>query len=339
MKSIELNQGIKQVGFVVILLFIFCIIIAELNYFINSILGAFTLYMLLRKPLHRLEAKGWKTTLATFFLLIITILIVFVIGGLLVGTIYGKLKDFHPQLILDIIHQIRETVLEKTGYNILSKDVTDKAILTVSQMLPNIFSVTGSIITNAMMMVFVLFFMLQQSRKMEESIESNLPLSRNSIALLRYETRNMVVSNAIGIPIIMMGHALVSAFGYWIFEGGDPFVWGILTGLCGLIPVVGTAVIWLPLSINLFITGDIWQGIFLLAYGSVVISGVDNVIRMFFMKKYADVHPLITIFGIILGMNLFGFWGIIFGPLIISGFLVLLKIYKTEYLGNYSDNT
>jgi predicted PurR-regulated permease PerM len=56
--------------------------------------------------------------------------------------------------------------------------------------------------------------------------------------------------------------------------------------------------------------------------------------RMFFMKKYADVHPLITIFGIVLGMNLFGFWGIIFGPLVISGFLVLLKIYKNEFLEN-----
>ncbi len=334
MKGIELNQGIKQVGFVIVLLFIFCIIVLELNYFISSMLGAFTLYMLLRTPLRKLEAKGWSLTIATFFLLVITVLIVFVIGGVLAGTIYTKLKDFHPQMVVDNVHQIRETILEKTGYNIMSKSVVEQAIQSITQILPNIFSVTTSIVMNAIMMVFVLFFMLHKSREMEDGIENNLPLSRNSISLLKKETQSMVVSNAIGIPVIMIGHGLLSALGYWIFGAGDPFVWGVLTGLCGLIPVIGTAAIWVPLAVNLFIAGNILQGILLLVYGVVIISSADNIIRMFFMKKYADVHPLITIFGIILGMNLFGFWGIIFGPLVISGFLVLLKIYKNEFLEN-----
>ena len=331
-KGKELNGIIKQVGFVALMLFVFCIIVMELNYFVSSILGAFTLYMLLRTPLRKLEAKGWNTTVTTFFLLTITVLILFVVGVLLAGTIYSKLKDFQPHIIINNVNQIREVVLENTGYNIFSKEVTDKAIQTGSKMLPNIFSVTSSIFANTTMMVFVLFFMLRQSRKMESVIENNLPLSHKSITLLKHETQNMVVSNAIGIPVIMMGHALVASLGYWIFGVGNPFVWGILTGLCGLIPIVGTACIWVPLSVNLIIAGSVWQGVFLLVYGVLIITSIDNVIRMFFMKKYADVHPLITVFGIILGMNLFGFWGIIFGPLALSGFQVLLKIYKNEFL-------
>ena len=334
MKSIELNQGIKQVGFVIVLLFVFCLVIAKLSYFISSILGAFTLFMLLRKPLHKLETKGWNTTLATLFLLLITILIISVIGSLLAGTIYAKLKDFRPQIVIDNIYHISEVILEKTGYNILSKEMADKVIRTLSQILPNIFSVTGGIIINIIMMMLVLFFMLQQSRIMKDGIENNLPLSYKSIVLLKHETQNIVISNAIGIPVIMTGQALAAILGYWISGAGDPLTWGVLSGFCGLIPVIGTGTVWVPLTINLFIEGNIWQGIFLLVYGAAIISNVETVFRMVFMKKYANIHPLITIFGVILGLNLFGFWGIIFGPLVISGFLVLLKIYKNEFLEN-----
>ena len=332
MKGIELNQGIKQVGFVIILLLVFCIIILKLSYFISSILGAFTLFMLLRKPLHKLEAKGWNTTLATLFFISIVILIVCVVGGFIVSAIFVKLKNFQPQILIDNTYQIREAILERTGYNIMSKDMIDNAVKTISQILPNIFSVTSGIIINVVMMMLVLFFMLQQNKPMKEGIANNLPLSAKSITILKHETQNMVVSNAIGIPIIMIGQTLVAILGYWISGIGDPLVWGIFTGLCGLIPVVGTGTIWVPLSINFLISGNIWQGIFLLIYGLLIIANIETVTRMFFMKKYANVHPLITIFGVILGLNLFGFWGIIFGPLLISGFLVLIKIYKHEFL-------
>jgi len=334
MKGIVLNQGIKQVGFVIVLLFVFCLIIAKLSYFISAILGAFTLYMLLRKPLHKLEAKGWNTTLVSLLFLIITLLIICVLGSLLASTIYTKLKGFHPQIVIDNIYQINEVVLAKTGYNILSKDTADKAIQALSQIIPDIFSVTGGIVVNIVMMLLVLFFMLQQNRTMEKGIENHLPLSYKSITILKHETQNIVVSNAIGIPIIMTGQALAAILGYWISDAGDPLVWGILSCFCGLIPVIGTGTIWVPLSINLFIAGDIWQGVFLLVYGTAIIANVETVFRMFFMKKFANIHPLVTIFGVILGLKLFGFWGIIFGPLVISGFLVLLKIYKNEFLEN-----
>jgi predicted PurR-regulated permease PerM len=295
-------------------------------------LGAFTLYMLLRKPHRKLISKGWNKTLATSFLLAITILIVFVIGGAFLGTVYNKVKDFQPQIIHDNLANIHDVILDKTGYNVFSKDIADKALQTATKMLPNIFATTGSIVTNSLMMIFLLFFMLQESKTMESSIENNLPLSRGSISLLKQETQNMVVSNTIGIPIILIGQGLVAALGYWIFDAGDPFVWGVLTGIFGLIPIIGTAGIWLPIAINLIIDGNVLSGGLLIVYGALVISSVDNLIRIVFLKRYANVHPLITIFGIILGMNLFGFWGIIFGPLMISGLIVLFKIYKSEFL-------
>jgi predicted PurR-regulated permease PerM len=126
----------------------------------------------------------------------------------------------------------------------------------------------------------------------------------------------------------------VAALAYWFTGAGDPIVWGLLTGFFGLIPVIGTAGIWLPLAINLLIGDHVWQCVVLIIWGVCVVSTIDNVFRMVFLKKYANVHPLVALFGVILGVNLFGFWGIIFGPLVISGFLLLIKIFHKEFLTN-----
>ncbi len=330
----ELNQIIKQVSFMILLVTILIVMITKLDYFLSSFLGAFTLYMLLRKTHRKMVEKGWKKTTTTITLLVATMLVIFVVGGAVFSAVYTEVKGFEPQIVIDNVNSIHDTVLEKTGYNIFSKDVVDGAINSLGNFLPNVFSTAGSILTNGMMMIFLLYFMFQDSRKIEKGIEDNLPLKKDSVNMLKRETQNMVVSNAIGIFVILIGQSIVAGLGYWVLGAGDPVVWGLLTGVLGLVPVIGTAGIWLPLAINLFIGGFIWQGVVLIAYGALVISSVDNVIRVVFLKKYADVHPLVAIFGIILGMNLFGFWGIIFGPLMISGFMVLCKVYKNEFLAD-----
>ena len=95
--------------------------------------------------------------------------------------------------------------------------------------------------------------------------------------------------------------------------------------------MIGTVIVSVPLGAYMIYSGELWQGILMIALGVLVIANVDNLCRMILMNKVADTHPLIVIFGVILGIPLFGFWGIIFGPLLISGFLLLMKIYYKEY--------
>jgi predicted PurR-regulated permease PerM len=326
------NERIKQIGFVIVLALLFCLIIYELKYFLSSLLGAFTLYILLRKPYNRLLSKGWKHLWAVALLLISTILILAVFGGAISGAVYIKLKDFQPQVILDGIRLVHDYIIEKWGYNIFSDDIIQKGINQLGVLLPGLLSSTGNVIANVITMIFILFFLLKDSLIFEKSINNFLPVSENSIKLLKKEINNMVISNTIGIPVIMLGQGSVAAIAFWITGAGDPIIWGLLTGFFGLIPIVGTSVIWIPLAINLLIGGHIWQGIFLLIWGVGIISCIDNVIRIVFLQKYANVHPLTAFLGVILGINLFGFWGIIFGPLVISGFLLLIKIFKKEFL-------
>ena len=98
------------------------------------------------------------------------------------------------------------------------------------------------------------------------------------------------------------------------------------------IPLVGGALIWVPSALLLFTKGYEYQAMALLLYGVFVISMIDNVMRFAFQKKFADVPPLITLMGVILGIKLFGLPGMIFEPLLISYFLLLANIYKEQFI-------
>ena len=325
------NERAKAIVFFLILALLGCVIVYELRYFSSSVLGAFTLYMLLRKPHRKLLTKGWHNTLAVLLLVLLTFLVIIIIGGGISMVVYTKIQNFNPQTILNNLKLFHDTTIEKWGHTIAPEGIIVKGAQWLGAVLPGVLSATGNVLANVILMVFVLFFMLQGSEKFEEGIENLLPISKENIRLLKKETNHMVISNAIGIPLIMVCQASLSALAYWFTGAGDPVVWGILTGFAGLIPVIGTVVIWVPLAINLLVAGQIWQGVVLLVFGGCVISLIDNGFRMIFLKKYANVHPLIPLFGVILGINLFGFWGIIFGPLVISGFLLLVKIYHSEF--------
>jgi predicted PurR-regulated permease PerM len=333
-KGKQFNENVKQIGFLLLILFLAFLIVDGLKYFASSILGGFTLYMILRKPHRYLIQKGWGNTITTIVLLLITFAFLIIIVGSLLTLVYSKLRSFDLQMLINSLYHIQESVLARWNYNIFSEEAIQKVITTASNILPGIISTTGNVVANVAMMSFILFFMLQQSKSFETGMESFLPISKDSITLLKTEVQNMILSNAVGIPLIMIGQAVTAGVGYWLLDAGDPIVWGIITGIFGLIPVVGTGGVWLPLALNLLVGGNIWQGIVLLFYGAVIISSVDNVVRMVFLKKAANVHPLITLLGVILGMNIFGFWGIIFGPLLISGCLLLIKIYKKEFIAN-----
>ena len=119
--------------------------------------------------------------------------------------------------------------------------------------------------------------------------------------------------------------------GYGIFGVKEFVLMGVLTAICSMIPVVGSMLIYLPLGVYQLAIGNTTNGIFLLLWGFVLIGSVDNIARFMLQKKMANMHPLITLFGVFIGVNMFGFMGIIFGPVLLSMFLLLVKIYVDEF--------
>jgi predicted PurR-regulated permease PerM len=206
----------------------------------------------------------------------------------------------------------------------------------IADMGGSLISATLSTVTNLIIMYFVLYFMLVKSGEMERWIRQKLPLSNTNTSKLLGEIRSVVVSNTIGIPVLGAVQGIVAMIGYFMFGIQEPILWGVITGIASVIPFVGTMAAWVPLTILSFAHGDTTNGYWLIFWGLIVIGGSDNVFRFVLQKYMADIHPLITVFGVIIGLNMFGFLGLIFGPLLISLFFLLVRIYNDEF-GTESD--
>ena len=146
----------------------------------------------------------------------------------------------------------------------------------------------------------------------------------------------VVRSNAIGIPLVAFAQGIIALIGFLIFGVEEPFFWFVIVTIGSMIPFVGTLVGIFPVFLISLSSGETFQAWAILIYGIVVVGTTDNVIRLYVLKKLDDVHPLITLIGVIVGVPIFGFIGLIFGPLLISLFIALVSVYKKEYSKNTS---
>lgn len=313
------------------------IIIYETLPFLSGILGAFTLYLLVRKQMVLLNQtyKLRKSIAATVILIevILCILIpTFLVLWLLVNRIQSY--DLQPNVLIETIHDFINMIQAKTGYNLLSSDNISTVTSYLSKGAQMIVSEISSFVVNCLVLLFVLYFMLTGGRKMEAYLYDILPFSAKNKEKIINETHIIVKSNAIGIPLLAIIQGAIAAIGYIIFGTPDPILFGFLTCFATIIPLLGTALVWFPLALYLFLSGETASGIGLAIYALAVISNVDNVIRFLLQKKLADTHPLITIFGVVIGLTLFGFWGVIFGPLLLSLFLLCFDLLKRDYIDN-----
>ena len=147
----------------------------------------------------------------------------------------------------------------------------------------------------------------------------------------------MVRSNALGIPMVAVAQGVIALRGFFIFGIKSPIFWAVIVTIGSMIPFVGSLLGIVPVFILSLSNGSTFQAWGILLYGFIVVGATDNLFRLFILKKLDNVHPLITLIGVIVGVPIFGFIGLIFGPLLISLFLIIVRIYKKEYASESGD--
>jgi predicted PurR-regulated permease PerM len=332
---LDFNARIKQVIFLSIMILLIFLIIKELTLFLPGILGAVTLYILSRANYFQLVfqrkwKKGWAAGLFIFYYLILLGLPIF-FAILLVGP---KVNEFmsNPTESLQTIKAAIIAVQKKMGFVVVSEKSLSGFLDQVVAYIPTLINSTATLITNLALMLFILYNMLYSGRDMEKFLSRVLPLKPENVNLLAAETKNMIKANALGIPLISIIQGAFATIGYLIF-GVDQFaLWGFATGIFAFFPVVGTMVVWIPLVLSMYAGGQTLPATGLLLYSLVVTGNVDYLARITLLKKIGNVNAVITILGVIVGLGLFGFIGLIFGPLLVNYVIVLFDIYMSEFV-------
>lgn len=331
-KETNYNPFFRQVLFILVLLALGWVLFDQLSFFIGSMLGAITLYVVFRGLQFRLVEKfRWKRWLAALLITFICLVLLAGFGWWAGMVIAIQIPNINPSEIVGEITKFVGEINDFVGFRIIGTETITRSEGLISKVLGSVFNATYNFVFNVAMMLVVLYFMLSAGRQMECRIFQYAPFGGRSLTMLKREVKNMIYSNAVGIPVIMIGQTIVSSLlYYWV--GMDSYLfWGFITAICGLVPLVGTGLVFVPMAVYFAATSHLGLGLLILGYGFLIIANTDNVIRIVLLGKYAHTHPLIVIFGVIIGIPMFGFWGIIFGPLFISGFLLLIKIYFVEY--------
>lgn len=325
---------LRQISFFILLVALAYLLISRLTMFLPAFLGAVTFYVILRRWNNALTTKRkMKRGLAATLLVVLAILIVAVPAYFFGNMVSGKIISIvhRSNEVLAAVTKFTDNIQSKYNIEILSKENINKAGGMIASAIPNVLGATFNTLTVLLMLYFILYFMLAQSKEMEAWLIRNIPLRDENVIWLGTELHGLVLNNAIGVPLIAVVQGITALIGYLIFGAPDPFFWFAITAFGSMLPVVGSAVGYVPLSILLFAQGPAWKGFAVLAWGLLIVGASDNVARFKLQKKLGDVHPLITVLGVILGINLFGFIGIIFGPILISLFLLLAQIYNNEF--------
>ena len=334
MNQTGFNERLRQIFLLLLILTMAVLLISQITVFIPGLLGGITLYILSRTLYFQLIfkrkwKKGWTALLFIFCYLLLIALPVYLSISLASPKISTLAEN--QDKIIESIQTISAKALEKTGISLFSAESAKTIAQNISAFIPRILNSTIVLLTNLIMMFFLFYYFLVNGREIERYLSKIIPLKNENISLLAGETKMMIRANALGIPIICIVQGAFAALGYWIFGIEDWGLWGFVTGVFAFFPLVGTMIIWVPLVGYLFIHGSNLPAIGLSVYSIVVTGNVDYLARLKLMKYMGDVHPLITVLGVIVGLKLFGFMGLIFGPLLISYFLILVKIYINEF--------
>jgi predicted PurR-regulated permease PerM len=334
------NTVIRQLFLMLIIILLSIILFREMRTFIPAFLGAYTLFVMMRKYQFILTGKyKWKKSLTAALLMFLSFLIILLPIMILVNMMAGKVGYAieHANEVLQTIQQYIKKYELQYGINIMTDANIGKLTNWGAQTLPQVLGATLNTLIGIIVMYFILYFMLTEAREMESSIYEWMPLKDENALMLRKDMNKLVLSNAIGIPLIALAQGIVGLIGYIAVGVPEPLFWFVITCITAMLPVVGAALAYIPLGLLLFANNEPMKGVIILVFGLAIIGSVDNIFRFWLQKKLGDVHPLITIFGVIIGVNLFGFIGLVFGPILISLFILLLKVYANEY-GHRTEN-
>lgn len=325
---------IRQIIFLGLITAMFIFVARELHFLVVPCLGAITLYVILRNLMIKLvERYSWKRWLAALTLLLLTLAMIIAPLAWLINFGISKISEIvqNPEMVKSSFLNITHYINSQFGLNIIDSEYVAK----INNWLLEVAQITIGTTINTIgafgMMFLILYFMLYQFEDIENWVRNRLPLRHVNSNKLIKKTHELIISNALGIPVVAITQGFVGMLGYWMFGVEEYVLFGILTGIGSIIPIVGSAVFYLPLSIFLLSQGMTGSGIGVGLWGAIVVGTSDNVARMALQKYLSDSHPLVTIFGVIMGINIFGFIGVIFGPIILSLMGLLVEIYLDEF--------
>ena len=325
----------QRVLLVASLLVIAGFIVFGLRQYVTAFLGAAILFVVFRPWFHKLVGKyHWNRRLATVLLMLFS-LIVIILPFLSLSLLLVDRIQFYSQNTGQVVQLINK-LEQLTGFKIMTQQniqtMVRQGASYASRQFPSVVSGTLDLVIIIGLLYFALYFMFMDEKPFLRGLRRYLPFRDDTVEELGEEMKNMVNANVLGQALVSLVQALLTGLTLWIFGVPDAAFWGIVAFFMAFIPVLGTPLVWGPAGLILISQGETGRGVGILLVGVIVIINIDNLLRIMLAKRMGDVHPFITLTGIVLGVPIFGILGLVIGPLLLSYFIVLMKVFERQNL-------
>lgn len=308
-------------------------IITGLSGYATSFLGAGILYVVFRPWFHALVVKrGWNRNAVTIGIIVFALLAI-VLPFLALSLMLIDRIQYYSQnsgQIMELVNKVETLTDFKLTDQKNLQTLISRGASFASSVLPSVAGGALDFLVVIGMMFFALYYMFVEENVFLKGLERYLPFRKSVLKELGEALKNNVNANVTGQLIICMIQGALTGLMLWVFGIPDAVFWGVVCFFMSFIPVLGTPIVWVPAALIQISQGNTGQGIGILVVGAVVITNIDNVLRITFAKKMGDIHPLITFAGILLGIPIFGLVGLVIGPLLVSYFIVLIKVFEQQ---------
>ena len=317
--------------------------------FAATIIGAGVLAVVYY-PLHvrlrqRLNKPGLAALLSTFFLLIAFLVPL----TLLVTTVMQELRAAYQALAPGAVEQGASRIwaaldrpLAAAGRWLGMEPSDLRSLLATrlqeagSAVLGNTIAVLGAAGGGVVRMVIgigTLYCTFLYGDRLYQETLSLSPLGRRRTSTLLSAVHQMVMASFYGVIAVAAAQGFLCGVGAWIAGLPSPSLWGVAAAVVSILPLFGSALVWLPAAAILFVQGSMGRGVFMLIWGGALVGTIDNFLRPLVVMTKLPVHPLIVFVAMLGGVEAFGLLGILFGPVILAVTLALFRMLREEMGG------
>jgi len=350
------NQYEKIVPFVLFLLVLFLflkILEPMITIFLSSILITYLFYPLYKKVRGRIHNRSVSIIL-TILVIAIILLIPFIYvafevtqqgfefynsfsSNIAKGALFGFGCTSADSKICSLVNTIEKVSVERLSKTGFDKQI-QKRLPRLEEILTDYLLKIPLAILNGGFILFISYFLFQDGEKIIQKIVGWLPIRKKTVQKLMDQFEKITYTVVFGQLFVALAQGFVAVIGFYIFGVPLPIFLGVITAFFALIPAVGTAIIWVPASLYMvligYLTNDpviLSKGIGLFVYGALIISTMDNILRVKIIQAKADVHPIIVIAGVIGGVKLFGVMGLFLGPIILPLLITYFETFKERF--------
>ena len=309
------------------------LMVVGLAQYLTAFLAAGILFVVFRPwwvaLVHR---RRWNHRLVTIGILLVTVVVLVVPFYALSSLLLDRLVTFakHPERILDVVHKLEAATGVSITEQLNVRQLLLQGAAKVSSWLPTLASSALNFLVVVGLMLFTMYDLFMQETYFLLGLHRYLPFRNETLQELGEALKNNVNANVLGQVLVALVQGILTGFTLWVFGVPDPLFWGVVAFFMAFLPVLGTPLVWVPAALYQFSQGAKTQAIGILLVGFIVIINVDNVLRILLAKRMGNIHPLVTLVGLVLGVEIFGLIGLVVGPLLVSYFLVLMEVFRRE---------